>query len=121
MHAITAKLIALERAEACVTSGWPKGAQLRLREQAKLLRRDLPPHILSVFDRFKTESKGAVMGMFGSRCDGCHARLSKSTLARLKQENELSRCAHCGRFIYVFESLVSDSQHPVAQRTKYAA
>jgi len=121
MHPITAKLIALERTEACVTSGWRKAAQLPLLEQAKLLRRDLPPHILSVFDRFKTKSNGAVVGVFGSKCDGCHARLSKSALARLKQETEPSRCAHCGRFIYVFERLVSDSQHPVAQRTRYAA
>jgi predicted nucleic acid-binding Zn-ribbon protein len=121
MHPITAKLIALERSEACVTSGWPKGAQLRLREQAKLLRRDLPPHILSVFDRFKTETKGAVVRVFGSRCDGCHVGLSKATLARLKQGNELSRCGRCGRFIYVFESLVSHGHHPVAKRTKYAA
>jgi len=108
MHPITVKLIALQQAEACVTFGWPKTAQMPLREQAKLLRRNLPPHILSVFDQFKTKSKGAVVGVFGSRCDGCHARLSKSALARLKRESEPSRCAHCGRFIYVFENLGGD-------------
>jgi predicted nucleic acid-binding Zn-ribbon protein len=121
MHPITAKLITLERVEAFVTSGWPKGARSPLRDQAKLLRGELPPHILSVFDRLKAEGKEAVVGVFDKKCGGCHAPLSKVAWALLSKETELNRCPLCKRFIYLSESLVSDSQPVGAEGTKYAS
>jgi hypothetical protein len=121
MHPTTAKLISLERGEALVTFGWPKGAQPSLREQAKPLRGELPPHILNEFDRLKAEGKEPVGGVFHHECGECHAPLSKAALARLRQETEVSRCEHCTRFVYWSDSLESHNQHVGAKGTRCVA
>lgn len=101
MHQITAKLITLERVEAFVTFGWPKGALLSLQQQAQRLRRELPPQILSAYDRLKAEVKDVVVGVFEAKCGGCHASLAKAALTRLREETDVNRCECCGRFIYL--------------------
>lgn len=101
MHQITAKLITLERVEGFVKFGWPKGALPTLREQAQRLRRELPPEILSAYDRLKAEAKEAVVGVFEVKCGGCHASLAKAALSRLREETDVNQCEHCGRFIYL--------------------
>jgi len=120
MHPITAKLITLERMEGLVTIGWPKGAQSSLHGQAKLLRGDLPPHILSVFDRLKAEGKKAVVGVFEERCEGCDAPLSKLALALMSEETEPSRCPMCKRFIYLSGNLASNNEYAATKGTKHA-
>jgi hypothetical protein len=117
MHQITAKLITLERVEALVTCGWPKGAVPTLREQAQRLRREISPHILSAYDQLKTEVKDAVVGVFEAKCGGCQASLSKTALARLGEENDVSRCEHCERFIYLAAGHDLMPRHPSRELT----
>jgi len=117
MHQITAKLITLERVEAFVTFGWPKGALPTLQEQAQRLRRELPPHILSTYDRLKVEVKDTVVGVFEAECGGCHASLAKAALARLREETDVSRCEHCGRFIYLVAGHDLMPHHPSHELT----
>ena|ERR1035437_4485931 len=122
MYHTTAKLIALDRAEALLASGWPKGSprvvwsvcqskrcatfttrgeQTVLARQAKALRQEIPPHIVAAYGQLKAEHKEAVVGVFEEKCGGCHAPRSKTALARLSAETEIGRCEHCGRFIYL--------------------
>lgn len=122
MYHTTAKLIALERTEAFLARGWPKGSprvvwsvcqskrcatfttrgeQTAFAEQAKTLRHEIPPHIVAAYDQLKVEHKEAVVGVFEEKCGGCHAPLSLTALKRLNAETEVGRCEHCGRFIYL--------------------
>jgi predicted nucleic acid-binding Zn-ribbon protein len=101
MYHTTAKLIALERTEAFLARGWPKGSQTAFAEQAKTLRHEIPPHIVAVYGQIKAEHKEAVVGVFEEKCSGGHAPLSQTALKRMNAETEVSRCEHCGRFIYL--------------------
>lgn len=122
MHPIMAKLITLERVEAFGAFSWPKGAQSSFREQSKLLRGELPPHVLRVFDRLKAEGKEAVVGVFEKKCGGCQAPLSKGTLALLSRDTELSHCPMCSRFIYLSGSVASETNmQSQTKGPKYAA
>ena len=101
MHHKTAKLIRLERAEAFLARGWPEGSQVAFAKQAEALRLEIPQYILAAYDQLKAEHKEAVVGVFQEKCGGCHLALSRSVLKRLSEETEVSRCEHCGRFIYL--------------------
>lgn len=101
MHHTTAKLIILERAEAFLAFGWPTGSQTAFAEQAKALRHEIPLHIVTAYDRLKAENKEAVVGVFEEKCGGCQTPLSQTALKRLSEETDVSRCEHCGRFIYL--------------------
>src|SRR3989442_6003213 len=101
MFHTVAKLITLERTEDILARVWPKGSQTAFAEQAKVLRREIPQHIVAVYDQIKAKHKDAVVGVFADKCGGCHAPLCKAALARLSAETEVSRCEHCGRFIYL--------------------
>jgi len=101
MHHTTAKLIALDRAEAFLAYGWPEGSQAIFATQAEALRREIPQHIVAAYAQLKAKHKEAVVGVFEEKCGGCHGPLSKTALARLNAETEVSCCEHCGRFIYL--------------------
>jgi predicted nucleic acid-binding Zn-ribbon protein len=101
MYHTTAKLITLEKTEAFLARGWPKGSQTAFAEQAKALRHDISPHIVAVYGQIKAEHKEAVVGVFEEKCGGCRAPLSQTALKRMSEETEVSRCEHCGRFIYL--------------------
>ena len=117
MHPITAKLITLERVEAFVTVGWPKGARSSLREEAQRLRRELPPHMLTVFDRLKAEGKKAVVAVFEGKCGGCQAPLSRAALARSREEADVSCCEQCGRFVYLAAGHYVVPNHAASEQT----
>lgn len=101
MHHITAKLITLERIEDFMARGWPAGSHEAATSQAKVLRQELPPHIIAAYDEVKTRHKGVVVGVFDNKCGGCHRPLFRTALERLSAEKDVSRCEHCGRFIYL--------------------
>jgi hypothetical protein len=101
MYHRIAKLIRLERTEAFLARGWPGGSQAAFSDQATALRQEIPPFILATYDQLKTEYQEAVVGVFEEKCGGCQSPLSKTALARLSAETEVSRCEHCGRFIYL--------------------
>ncbi|NOS70383.1 MAG: hypothetical protein HOP33_10685 [Verrucomicrobia bacterium] len=101
MHWTTAKLIALDRAEGFLAQGWVEHSQAAFAEKAKVLRRELPPHIIAAYDQLKIAHKEPVVGVFQETCGGCHAPLSKPAMARLNDDKEVSHCEQCGRFIYL--------------------
>ena len=101
MHWITAKLIALDRAEGFLAQGWARHSEVAFAGKARLLRQELPPHILATYDQLKMAHKEPVVGVFQETCGGCHAPLSKPAMARLNGEKEVIHCEHCGRFIYL--------------------
>jgi len=101
MHWTTAKLIALERAEGCLAPGWAIPSQVAFAEQAKALRREIPPPLVATCAQLKTEHKEPVVGVRHAKCDGCHSVRSPAALAQLREELEAGRCEQCGRFIYL--------------------
>jgi hypothetical protein len=101
MHHTTVKLISLQNAEVFLARGWPKGSQTAFAEHARALRHEIPPHIVAAYDQLKAGHKEAVVVVFGGKCGGCHAPLSKTALAGLNAETEINRCEHCERFIYL--------------------
>ncbi len=101
MYHTTVKLIALERAEAFLARGWPKGSQTAFAEQAKALPHEIPSHIVAAYDQLKAEGKEAVVGVVEEKGGGGQTPLSQTALARLNEEKEISRCQPCGRFIYL--------------------
>lgn len=101
MHWTTAKLIALDRVEGFLAQGRAKPSQVAFAEKARMLRQELPPHIVATYDQLKTTHKEPVVGVFQEKCGGCHAPLSKPALARLNDDKEVTHCEQCGRFIYL--------------------
>jgi len=101
MHWATAKLITLDRVEGFLAQGWARHSDVAFAEKAKVLRRELPPHVVGAYDQLKTTHKEPVVGVFQEKCGGCHASLSSAALARLSEDNEACHCEHCGRFIYL--------------------
>ena len=101
MHWTTVKLIALDRVEGFAAPGWAERSQLVFAEHARRLRREIPPHLVAAYDQLKAEHREPVVGVFQTKCGGCHTPLSPAALAHLSEEHEASRCEHCGRFIYV--------------------
>jgi hypothetical protein len=101
MHWTTAKLIKLEKAERYFTHAWSEHLRVEFGELVRALRSEIPPHLLSDYDQLKREHKEPVVGVCHKKCDGCHASLSPTALARLSKEHEASNCEQCGRFIYL--------------------
>jgi len=101
MHWTTAKLVALDQAERFLDHGWATHSQVEFELLAKALRGEIPPHLVTAYDRLKLEHKEPVVGVCHKKCDGCHASLSPTALARLSKEHEASNCEQCGRFIYL--------------------
>ncbi|MBE0544550.1 MAG: hypothetical protein IH623_24695 [Verrucomicrobia bacterium] len=101
MHPTTDKLITLERIEDFMTRGWRAGSHEAVSNQANALRQELPPHTFVAYNEVKARHKEVVVGVFNDKCGGCHRPLSRTTLERLSAEREVSRCEHCGRFIYL--------------------
>jgi C4-type zinc ribbon protein len=105
MHHTTAKLITLERIEDFLARGLPAGSHQAATNQAKALRQELSSDIIAAYGEIKARHKEAVVGVFENRCGGCHRPLSRTSLERLSAEREVSRCEHCGRFIYLASDL----------------
>ena len=104
------KLIRLERAESHLESGWPRGALASLAATSNALRRELPSDILAVYDRLSGRGLEAVVAVRTGVCQGCRLRLSRASLARLRDSEEIVRCEYCGRFLYVSEDPAVESQ-----------
>lgn len=57
--------------------------------------------ILYNYDRlFKAKAGQAVVGLVDGACQGCHMRVTKSTVVDVKNEKQLATCEHCGRILY---------------------
>ncbi len=101
MHWTMAKLIALDRVEGFLAQGWAQYSRVAFAHKAKALRRELPAHVVAAYDEIKATHKEPVVGVFQGKCGGCQTVLSPAALAGLSLDREVSRCEHCGRFIYL--------------------
>jgi|GEM_PF-2914147 len=100
MHWMTAKLIALNRAETLLAHDLLKLSQLAFAAQVKALREELPADLLAAYERVRTEHNDPIVGVFQRTCGGCHWPLTAGLLASLDEEKQSCFCPHCGRFIY---------------------
>lgn len=66
-------------------------------EHASAIDEDL----LYSYDRlFKAKAGQAVVGLIDEVCNGCHTRVTKSTIVDVKAEKKLATCENCGRILY---------------------
>lgn len=66
-------------------------------EQAEILEEDL----LYTYDRlFKAKAGQAVVGLIDEVCNGCHTKVTKSTVVEVKAEKKITTCENCGRILY---------------------
>jgi predicted nucleic acid-binding Zn-ribbon protein len=93
-----AKIRALRESEVSL------GAELKAAEAATAEARiPVPPPVLRVYDRLAARSLPAVVPINGSKCGGCHLKVSSETesAARGKNPNaELAACDQCGRIVF---------------------
>ncbi|MEM1442948.1 MAG: C4-type zinc ribbon domain-containing protein [Verrucomicrobiota bacterium] len=66
-------------------------------EQAK----DVDEDLLYTYDRlFKAKAGQAVVGLIDEVCNGCHTKVTKSTVVDVKAEKKVAYCENCGRILY---------------------
>lgn len=49
---------------------------------------------------FKAKAGMAIVGLVDEVCQGCHMRVTKSTVVGVKGEKEVQHCENCGRILY---------------------
>ena len=42
----------------------------------------------------------AVVGLVDEVCQGCHMKVTKSTIVAVKAEKQIAHCENCGRILY---------------------
>jgi hypothetical protein len=61
----------------------------------------LEDDLLYVYDRlFKAKAGHAVVGLIDEVCNGCHTKVTKSTIVEVKAEKKITNCENCGRILY---------------------
>lgn len=57
--------------------------------------------LLYTYDRlFKAKAGQAVVGLIDEVCNGCHTRVTKSTIVDVKAAKKIATCENCGRILY---------------------
>lgn len=57
--------------------------------------------LLYGYDRlFKAKAGMAVVGLVDEVCQGCHMKVTKSTIVAVKAEKQIAHCENCGRILY---------------------
>ena len=110
MHLIAANLISLERAEMFLAKGWPSGAQSSFADQARVLRKQIPPHHLARYEELKAQQTNVVVAVVDGVCEGCHSKLSPAALVALNHSPDIPCCEQCGRFVYLAEHYASSTR-----------
>ncbi len=66
-------------------------------------REGIPERVLSVYRyvRERVRRPPYVTPVEEQRCSGCHIKVSHTTMASLRNPNELSRCENCSRIVYL--------------------
>jgi len=72
-------------------------------QQILALRKTLPESLLTPFDRWMARRRKAVAVVGNGVCGECHIQLAGGILAALTFSDEIQRCGHCGRFLYLPE------------------
>ncbi len=70
-------------------------------ETANRLSSDVDNDLLELYKRlFKSKNGSAVVGLTDEVCQGCHMKVTKSTVISAKNEAEVTYCENCGRILY---------------------
>lgn len=57
--------------------------------------------MLGLYDRLLKSKAGSAMAqVVGDNCQGCHMKLVKGTLAKLRAQHEVAHCENCNRLLY---------------------
>ena len=100
MHLITAKLISLERAEMFLAKGWPSGVQSSFADQARALRKQIPPHRLARYEELKVQQPNVVVAVVDGVCEGGHSKQSRAALVTLNDSPDVACCGAVDSFIW---------------------
>lgn len=103
MNQLTANLIRLEKAESFLTYRWPLGLRPNLETQIKLLRRQLPPQTIAIYNQLKERGSAAVAEVVEGFCQGCHQPVASSVRQQIAISETTACCPSCGRFLYEAE------------------
>ncbi|NRB74653.1 MAG: hypothetical protein HRU46_09875, partial [Verrucomicrobiales bacterium] len=62
---------------------------------------EVDPDLLYIYDRlFKAKAGMAVVGLVDEVCQGCHMKVTKSTVVNVRAEKQVANCENCGRILY---------------------
>ncbi|MDR3458641.1 MAG: C4-type zinc ribbon domain-containing protein [Verrucomicrobiae bacterium] len=72
-------------------------------EQIAELRTQIPPAVLSHYDRLGDSGKKGVAMLRHQVCTGCHLQVPLHVVLELKHGDELRLCDNCRRYLYLEE------------------
>tara|TARA_B100000927_G_scaffold68278_2_gene53920 strand:- start:1253 stop:1990 length:738 start_codon:yes stop_codon:yes gene_type:complete len=62
---------------------------------------EVDPDLLDIYERlFNAKSGMAVVGLVDGVCQGCHMKVTKSTVVSVRAEKQVAYCENCGRLLY---------------------
>jgi predicted nucleic acid-binding Zn-ribbon protein len=65
------------------------------------LRAQVPPPILSHYDRLGAQGKKGIAPVRNQTCGGCHMSVTKATVMNLMHGEDIQICENCGRYLYL--------------------
>jgi predicted nucleic acid-binding Zn-ribbon protein len=71
-----------------------------LGEEIEKLRRQLPPPVLSLYDRLARRYHDPVSMLIEGVCEGCRQKVSKLLAVLNDRSHKVLQCEHCGRLIF---------------------
>lgn len=71
-----------------------------LDEKIQKLRRQLPPPVLSLYDRLARRYHDPVSMLTEGVCEGCRQKVSKPLAVLNDRSHKVLQCEHCGRLIF---------------------
>ncbi len=74
-----------------------------LTEQRDRLRDEIPPEVLSSYDRLAARHSNALARVKGRVCRGCFTRITKQTENLLMRDKKVVYCHSCGRMLMLAE------------------
>lgn len=72
----------------------------QLDERIEELKGELPPPVRGRLDRFAKAGGRAVVPIINGICYGCFTAVPTASMSVLGQNDFVSYCEHCGRFLY---------------------
>ncbi|VGO17309.1 hypothetical protein PDESU_05905 [Pontiella desulfatans] len=78
-----------------------------LEQNIALLGADLPPRIKTHLNQLLQKHPEAVVPIVDGHCMGCGMGLSKSLINEIQHAEEIYRCLHCTRYLYIPSEIVA--------------
>jgi predicted nucleic acid-binding Zn-ribbon protein len=76
----------------------------QLDERIEELKTELPPPVRGRLERFARTGGRAVVPIINGTCYGCFTAVPTASMSLLGQNDFISYCDHCGRFLYTAHS-----------------